>query len=194
MRPARSDPFDVGGLPLSECLCAHEGGGELGRLAGHVLCLWGVFWRWLASSSLNFLFFSFTFLIHFLWFPFWFPLLCVLGGIGLIPLYNGKGIAEATRGHVVVFTNYRVSALGFLGSDELAADNSDGSTGNFGLQDQRQAMIWVQRNIAAFGGNPKKVMIFGESAGSWSVQNHLLLPKSAGLFHAAVMESGVHNG
>ena len=116
------------------------------------------------------------------------------GGIGMVPLYNGRGIVEETRGHVVVFVNYRISALGFLGSDELAADSADGSTGNYGLQDQRQALVWVQRNVAAFGGDPSKVMLFGESAGSWSVQDHLLMPKSTGLFHAAIMESGVHNG
>jgi len=118
----------------------------------------------------------------------------VTGGIGLIPLYNGKGIVEFSLDTVVVFTNYRIGALGFSGSDELAADNSDGSTGNYGLQDQRQALIYVQQNIRAFGGDPTRVMIFGESAGSWSVHDHLVLRKSDGLYHAAIMESGTNNG
>ena len=116
------------------------------------------------------------------------------GGIGLIPLYNGRGIVDTTAGHVVIFVNYRISALGFLGSDELAADSSDGSTGNYGLQDQRQALFWARENIAAFGGDPTNVMIFGESAGAWSVQDHVLMKKSAGLFQGAIMESGYHNG
>jgi para-nitrobenzyl esterase len=72
----------------------------------------------------------------------------------------------------------------------LQALSSDGSTGCYGLQDQRAALQWVRDNIAAFGGNPGRVMLFGESAGGGSTAVHLVAPRSAGLFHAAGMESG----
>jgi carboxylesterase type B len=93
---------------------------------------------------------------------------------------------------VVVTTNYRLNVFGFLGADELRAyDAVDGSTGNYGMQDQRQAMQWVQDNIASFGGDKTRVSIFGESAGAGSVTNHLSMQKSwNGLFQSAIMESG----
>jgi len=90
---------------------------------------------------------------------------------------------------IVVTINYRLGNFGFLGSPTLAKDG-DGSTGNYGLQDQRLAMQWVQDNIASFGGDPTTVMVFGESAGSGSIADHLIMPKSKGLFSRAVMESG----
>lgn len=89
---------------------------------------------------------------------------------------------------VLVVLQYRLSAFGFLGSEALRA--ADGSTGNFGLQDQRLAMQWIQRNIAAFNGDAGNVMIFGESAGAGSVSCHLVMTRSQGLFHKAAMESG----
>ena len=94
---------------------------------------------------------------------------------------------------VVVTINYRLNVFGFLGSSELANASHDGSTGNYGLQDQRLAMQWVQKNIHAFGGDKSRVMIFGESAGAASVAAHTVMPRSIGdprLFSRAALESG----
>ena len=88
-----------------------------------------------------------------------------------------QGTALASHGVVVVTLNYRLGALGYLG-------------GNWGIQDQRAALQWVQRNIAAFGGDPANVTLFGESAGGISVLVHMVSPPSAGLFHRAIVESG----
>ena len=83
--------------------------------------------------------------------------------------------------------NYRLGPLGFLsfGNEEYP--------GNLGLWDQRLALQWVQENIASFGGDPNKVTLFGESAGSMSVYFHLLSPQSNGLYHQAIAQSGVPN-
>ncbi|CAE8654246.1 unnamed protein product, partial [Polarella glacialis] len=106
--------------------------------------------------------------------------------------YNASRLAgfymQSGQPAVIVTINYRLNVFGFLGSDALRS--SDGSTGNFGIQDQRAALRWVRSNIAAFGGDPERVMIFGESAGAGSVTNHLSMPLSAGLFSSAIMESG----
>jgi len=91
---------------------------------------------------------------------------------------------------IVVTSNYRLGPLGFLASHSLQAQTSDGSVGNFGIQDQRATMRWIRDNIASFGGNPSSVTIQGESAGAGSVSNHIMMPKSAGLFHRGITESG----
>ena len=92
------------------------------------------------------------------------------------------------RGNVIVVTiNYRLDALGFLAHPALGA-------GNYGLMDQQFAMSWVRRNIAAFGGNPHNVTIFGESAGGLSVLSNMASPTAAGLFHRAIAESGIYFG
>ncbi|XP_071493574.1 acetylcholinesterase-like [Diadema antillarum] len=85
---------------------------------------------------------------------------------------------------IVVTFNYRLGVFGFLatGDGEIPA--------NLGLLDQRQALLWVKENIAAFGGDPSRVTIFGESAGSWSVNYHIMSPMSAGLFSRGIMQSG----
>ncbi|XP_044731316.1 juvenile hormone esterase-like [Chrysoperla carnea] len=88
---------------------------------------------------------------------------------------------------VLVTFNYRLGYLGFLS----LKDPKCGVTGNAGLKDQTQALRWVQKNISAFGGDPNNVTIFGESAGSASVSYHLLSPLSKGLFHKAILQSGV---
>ena len=86
------------------------------------------------------------------------------------------------RGSVIVVTlNYRVDILGFLGGEALRSRDPTGSTGNYGIQDQRMALRWVQKNIAAFGGDPTMVTIWGESAGASSVSIHTVANRSAGL-------------
>jgi para-nitrobenzyl esterase len=106
---------------------------------------------------------------------------------GSSDLYNARWLA--TRGDIVVVTiNYRLGALGFLAHPALAADRDQ--LGNYGLADQQAALRWVRDNIAAFGGDPAEVTIAGESAGAISVCDHLVAPESAGLFRAAIMQSG----
>jgi para-nitrobenzyl esterase len=105
------------------------------------------------------------------------------------PVYEGGPLVR-TGGGVLVTVNYRLGPFGFLASPLLAQRDALGSTGNYGLQDQRAALGWVQQNIARFGGDPARVTIFGESAGSGSVVNHLVTAGSARLFRAAAMESG----
>jgi carboxylesterase type B len=104
-------------------------------------------------------------------------------GAGSLPAYDGAYLAAS--GNVVVVTlNYRLGSLGFLSVPEL------GLTGNYGILDQRMALRWVAENIAAFGGDPRKVTIFGESAGAMSVGLHLFsIPANRHLFRAAIMES-----
>jgi carboxylesterase type B len=104
-------------------------------------------------------------------------------GAGSLPIYDGSYLA-ASGNAVVVTLNYRLGALGFLAVPVL------GLTGNYGVMDQRQALRWVAENIAAFGGDPRKVTIFGESAGAMSVGLHLFsIPANRDLFRAAIMES-----
>ena len=91
---------------------------------------------------------------------------------------------------VVVSINYRLGALGFLAHPALSAESPDGVSGNYGILDQQLALRWVHDNIAAFGGNPKRVTIFGESAGGISVHAQLASPGAAGTFHRAIVESG----
>jgi para-nitrobenzyl esterase len=97
------------------------------------------------------------------------------------------------QGHVIVITvNYRLGALGFLAHPSLTAESPDHVSGNYGLMDQQFALRWVQRNIAAFGGDPRNVTIFGESGGGLSVFAHLASPTSAGLFQRAIAQSGAY--
>jgi len=103
-------------------------------------------------------------------------------------LYNGA--YTAARGDVVVVSfNYRVGALGFLAGLKDKATGEE-TNGNFGFQDQILALKWVQENIGAFGGDPERVTIYGESAGAMSIGLHLVSsPGSQGLYRAAIMES-----
>ena len=108
-------------------------------------------------------------------------------GTAAEPLYDGGPLAE--RGDVVVVTiNYRLGALGFLYLGEHLP--SAGLTANAGQLDQIAALEWVRANIAAFGGDPDNVTIFGESAGAAAVGTLLAMPAAAGLFHKAVLQSG----
>ncbi len=109
-------------------------------------------------------------------------------GSGAQSLYEGAALAK--RGDVVVVTiNYRLGALGFLRLSELTNGRIP-STGNEGMLDQLAALEWVRENIAAFGGDPENVTIFGESAGGMSVGTLLGMPKARGLFQKAIPQSG----
>ncbi len=115
----------------------------------------------------------------------WFP-----GGAlfaGAADDYDGARLAR--QGDVVLVTlNYRIGVLGFFAHPAIDAEGHPG--GNYGIQDQQAALRWVRDNIARFGGDPKNVTIFGQSAGGTSVVANLLAPGSAGLFHRAINQSG----
>jgi para-nitrobenzyl esterase len=105
------------------------------------------------------------------------------------PLYDGSEFAK--QGVVLVSVNYRLGLLGFFAHPALtAAAKADDPLGNYGLMDQVAALQWVQDNIAAFGGDPSNVTIFGESAGGASTIYLLTQPKAKGLFAKAIVESG----
>ena len=112
-------------------------------------------------------------------------------GSGGDSYYSGRHLAE-TFDVVVVTVNYRLGALGFMAHPALTGeDPAYRSSGNYGLEDQHAALEWVQRNIEQFGGDKAKVLLFGESAGGFSTCAHYVSPASAGLFHAAIAESGL---
>jgi para-nitrobenzyl esterase len=99
------------------------------------------------------------------------------------------GSALARKGVIVVAANYRTGIFGFLAHSQLSAESSHRSSGNYGLLDQIEALRWVRRNIAAFGGNPHALTVFGESAGGSSVSLLLTSPLARGLFDRAILES-----
>ncbi len=110
----------------------------------------------------------------------------VAGGASLA-VYDGEGFAR--QGIVFVSLNYRLGVLGFLSHPQLVRESPHHASGNYGLMDQIAALRWIQRNIAAFGGDPKRVTIFGESAGATSVCYLLVSPLSEGLFQRAIAQS-----
>jgi para-nitrobenzyl esterase len=114
------------------------------------------------------------------------------GGSGSEPRYDGDALSQ--KGVVVVTFNYRLGAFGFLAHPELTKESDRRASGNYGLMDQVAALEWVQRNVSAFGGDPRKVTIFGESAGAISVADLLVSPQSKGLFIRAIGESGAWMG
>ena len=96
----------------------------------------------------------------------------------------------ARHGVVLVTINYRLGLLGFLAHPELSKESERHVSGNYGLLDQVAALEWVHRKMAGFGGDPERVTIFGESAGSWSVNALVASPLGKGLFQRAIGESG----
>jgi para-nitrobenzyl esterase len=108
------------------------------------------------------------------------------------PRQDGSKLAE--KGVVVVSMNYRLGIFGFFSYPALTPESPHHASGNYGLLDQLAALEWVQQNIAAFGGNPHEVTIFGESAGSFSVSALMATPLARGLFERAIGESGAFLG
>ncbi len=104
------------------------------------------------------------------------------------PVHNGEHLAR--KGVVLVSINYRVGSLGFLAHPELSAESPRKVSGNWGLLDQIAGLKWVKRNIAAFGGDPDRVTIFGESAGGIAVSMLCASPEAKGLFRGAISQSG----
>ena len=99
------------------------------------------------------------------------------------------GAALARKGVVLLSINYRLGPFGFLAHEALTAESEHGSSGNYGLLDKIAALRWVRDNAAAFGGDPERVTIFGQSAGSMSVCSLVASPLAAGLFHRAIGQS-----
>ncbi|MDE2112463.1 MAG: carboxylesterase family protein [Alphaproteobacteria bacterium] len=108
------------------------------------------------------------------------------------PIFDGTKFAEG--GVILVSFNYRLGRFGFFGFPALTAENPDGLLGDYGYMDQIAAFKWVKANIAAFGGDPNNVTVFGESAGGGSVHMLLTSPLAAGLFNKAIVESGGGRG
>jgi len=108
-------------------------------------------------------------------------------GAGSVALYDGTTLAH--HGVIVVTFNYREGPIGFLAHPLLSKESEHNSSGNYGILDQIAALKWVQKNIAAFGGDPNCVTIFGESAGAISVACLMVSPLAKGLFHRAISQS-----
>ncbi len=111
-----------------------------------------------------------------------------INGSAAMPLYWGDRLAH--KGVIVVTIAYRLGPLGFLAHPELTRESPHHSSGNYGLMDQIAALEWIQRNIAAFGGDPKCVTIAGQSSGAISVSILMASPRAKGLFQRAIGESG----
>ncbi len=111
-----------------------------------------------------------------------------IAGDGSEPRYDGESMAR--KGLVTVTVNYRLGLFGFFAHPDLTKESREHASGNYGLLDQHAALEWVHKNIAAFGGDPKRVTIAGESAGSSSVSAQMASPLSKNLFAGAIGESG----
>jgi para-nitrobenzyl esterase len=122
------------------------------------------------------------------------PVMVWIYGGGLVnggtqpAIYSGDEFAR--QGLVFVSLNYRLGRFGFFAFPALTREHPDELKGNYGYMDQIAALQWVQKNIAAFGGDPGNVTVFGESAGGYSVNTLLITPLAKGLFHKAIIESG----
>ncbi len=121
------------------------------------------------------------------------PVLVWIHGGSLVSGAGSEAVADGARfarqGVLVVSVNYRLGPLGWLAHPGLSAESSENTSGNYGLLDQIEALRWVQRNIAAFGGDPSNVTIAGQSAGALSVAYLLAAPPARGLFQRAIAQS-----
>lgn len=122
-----------------------------------------------------------------------FPVMMWIHGGGFIAGYGHEmefdGEAFCKRGVILVTINYRLGILGNLAHPDLSKMSHNNVSGNYGILDQIQALKWISKNIAAFGGDPGNVTIFGQSAGGMSVQALISSPLSKGLFHKAIVQS-----
>ena len=109
-------------------------------------------------------------------------------GSASMTLYDGEQLAR--QGIIFVSVAYRLGAFGFLAHPELSKESPHGSSGNYGLMDQIAALEWIKNNISAFGGDPTRVTIAGQSAGAMSVSALIASPRAKGLFHKAIGQSG----
>ena len=114
------------------------------------------------------------------------------GGSGSTSIYDGARLAA--DGAVVVTINYRLNVFGFLAHPALSAESPHGASGNYGLLDMVAGLEWVRDNAAAFGGDPGRVTIFGESAGGGAVMSVMVMPRAKGLFHRAIAQSNWIHG
>jgi para-nitrobenzyl esterase len=113
-------------------------------------------------------------------------------GGGSVPLYDGTALAK--KGVVVVTMNYRLGPYGFFVHPALTAESPHKASGNYGLMDMLASARWVKNNIAAFGGDPNNVTVFGQSAGAMAIASLVASPESKGLFKRAISESGAWMG
>jgi para-nitrobenzyl esterase len=111
-----------------------------------------------------------------------------IGGSGSVPLYDGEEMAK--KGVVFITINYRLGIFGFLAHPELSKESPYRVSGNYGILDQIAALQWIRNNVAAFGGDPGRVTIAGQSAGAFSVNALMVSPLAKGLFHRAIGQSG----
>ena len=109
-------------------------------------------------------------------------------GSGSDAVFDGESLAK--RGVVLVSANYRLGAFGFFAHPELTAESSHHASGNYGLMDQVAALKWVRDNIARFGGDPRNITIFGESAGGLDINVLMTSPLAKGLYARLIGESG----
>ena len=109
-------------------------------------------------------------------------------GSGSVPIYDGRRLAA--RGIIVVTLNYRLGVLGFLAHPQLTAESGQHVSGNYGIMDTIAALKWLQRNIAAFGGDPQRITIAGQSAGAFAADILKASPAAGGLFNGVIAESG----
>jgi para-nitrobenzyl esterase len=114
------------------------------------------------------------------------------GGSGAEARYDGESLAK--KGIIVVTYNYRLGLFGFLAHPELTRESGHNASGNYGMMDFAAVLRWVQKNIAAFGGDPRKVTIAGESAGAILVASMVGSPEGKGLFQRAIAQSGAWMG
>jgi len=150
-----------------------EGGGDLGKLAED--CLYLNIWKPANSGEKK--------LPVMVW---------IHGGAFMVGAGSGTeypGDKLAQKGVLVVSLNYRLGPLGFLVHEDLEKESPERVSGNYGLRDQLAALQWIRKNIAAFGGDPDRITLFGESAGAASISLLMLSPQARGLFHRAIMQS-----